>query len=129
MSWVVKFKDATVDFDDLSPDAFDRLASEETDVTWWAVYTFPGANSARLYRAIKECAVHAGIEPPPEPDNMRDAKALLEMLDVTTPIADAPVIDGFPQTPDAPGNGSTSGAPGASTGLEPSPELSPSASS
>lgn len=130
MGWIVKLGgDKTVDFDDLPPATFDALAREEEDVSWYAVYTIPGASSARLYRVIEACAEHAGVDPPDPPDTMRDARALLDMLEMGTNVDELPVIEGFPPTPAVPGNGSTSGALGDSPGLEPSPALNPSDSS
>lgn len=120
--------DKSVDFDDLAPETFDQLGSEE-EVSWWTVYNVPAANTARLFRVISACAALAGVDPPERPKTVRESKRLLEMLEMTVDIDEMPMFDGFPQVPIATEKSSTSGALGDSDGLEPSPEPNQSASS
>jgi len=132
MGWKVKLGgDKEVDFDDLSPDVFVEIAKEDDndDISWWGVYNFPGANPDRLYRTIQACAKHAGVDSPDEPTDMRTARQLLEMLAPGPNIEHLPQVGEFPPMPDAPENGSTSGAPGDSDGPEMKREDSLSASS
>ncbi len=129
MGWVVNLGDTTVAFDDLSPDVFAQIAAEDSEANWWGVYKFPGGNPARLYRVIVACANHAGIEPPGEPANMRDAQALLDMLGEEPDVDEQPMVNDFPQTPATPESSSTSGVPGDSDGPGMSPVPTTSASS
>ncbi len=117
MGWQINFDaDKSVDLDDLAPEVFEALA-DDNDATWFSVYLSPGATPERLYSIVCAAADHAGIDKPDKPTTMRDARALLEMIEPTEDIADRPFVDGFPQMPDAPEVGSTSGVPGDTDGL------------
>lgn len=131
MKWVIKFPTGeTIDLDELEPEFFDKIATEHEEVgNWWACYASPGGSSARLYWVVDACARRLGVDPPARPTTMPEAQLLLEMLDVKVPIEDQAIVDGFPQLPGVPENGSTSGVPGDSDGRKLSPELNPSASS
>lgn len=105
-----RWEDGTVvDLDDLSPDVFDAIAQKETDASWWGIYRFPGASGSRLYAVMCAAAKHAGIDPPAKPSDMRESRALLEMIEQTKDIEDLPVQDGFPQKPSETETASLSG--------------------
>lgn len=74
-----------VDFDDLSPDLFDRIAREENsgDVNWWTIYRSPAGQSARFYKVLSAAADFAGVPVPPKPANMRESLLLLEQVERT----------------------------------------------
>lgn len=87
-----------VDFDDLSPDLFDVIAkAEPLSGNWWNVYRYPGATASRLHAVLTATAQHAGVEVPSKPLNMREANALVEMLEATE--EPGPREGGFPTTP------------------------------
>jgi len=105
-----------VDLDDLSPDVYDKIAENDPNDTWWSIYKFPGATSARLYAVVCAAAEFAGVEPPSKPANMRESKLLLQLLELTQEIEDRPTMNGFPQTPSETATGSSSGPSDASDG-------------
>ncbi len=123
MGWQIKLADEAVDVDSFSPDMCDRIAREgnsegdDPGAYWWDIYESPGVNTSRLYRVVCQCAEMLGESPPPKPSNRTEIESLLAMVDKTTDIADGSFVDGFPQMPDAPEPGSSSGVPGDSTGL------------
>ncbi len=130
MGWVAKFGDKTVDFDELSPEVFERIAAaEKGDANWWDAYMNPGGNPERMYRVVTELANHAGVDAPPKPTTMREANALAASITKQPDISDQPVVDGFPPEPATPANGSTSGAPEDSIGPGKKPDRSRSVSS
>jgi hypothetical protein len=115
-----------VDLDRLPPAVFDELAREEPDSSWWMVYQTPGASTGRLWRLYVEACKVAEVDPGIEPSTLSDTISLLDRLERTEDADEKPMADGFPPTPDAPENGSSSGAPGDSDGLPMSPDDSPS---
>lgn len=117
MAWNVNFgDDKVVSLDDLNPEAYDKIAADDPEATWWGIYTWPGGNSKRLYAVICAAADHVNVEHPPLPTSMVEARSLLDMLEQAEDIEEKPMIDGFPPMPDAPAPGFTSGAPGDSDG-------------
>jgi hypothetical protein len=131
MGWVVKLDDDHhVNLDDIPPSVYDEIASDDPDATWWGVYTWPGGNSKRLHAVISAAAAVAGVDAPAVPATMSEAKDLLNLLDQVEDIEEKPMIDGFPQMPDAPETGSGSGVPGDSDGPKPKrTEITPSGTS
>lgn len=134
MGWKIKFvaddpgNEKVVDLDDLSPDVFAAIAKEvDTPLTYWGVYRFPQQHPQILYRIVCAAAAHIGIDPPTEPQTMREEKLLDAMLEETPDIADQPVVDGFPPVPGEMESGSSSISPGLPTdGLPTSPDDNPS---
>lgn len=128
MAWEITFDNegekVVVNLDDLSPSVFEEIAKPEL-ATFWAVYSYPAQTPDRLHAVISAAARHAGIEPPPKAETMRAANELNDMIGEATPIEDQPIVDGLPQVPGATESGSTSGAPGDSTGTESSADDSP----
>jgi hypothetical protein len=72
-----------VDFDDLSPAFFDKIAEADKTASWYGVYLSPMSDAARLQRVVRACAEYAGVEVPAPPTNMREAKLLLTMFEET----------------------------------------------
>ena len=72
-----------VDLGDLSPEAFEKIAADEDDATWWLVFNFPGAKASRYYRVVCLAAQHAGVDAPPKPSTMNEAVVLLELIEKT----------------------------------------------
>lgn len=72
-----------VDFDDLSPDFFAQVAKDDPVASWYGVYLSPQSDSARMYKVVRACAEHAGVEIPAPPSTMREAKLMLAMFEPT----------------------------------------------
>lgn len=113
-----------VNLDDLNPETFDTIASQETDANWWVVYRWPCSVAGRMWLVAEAAANHAGVDVPARPANMRDQKLLLAQFEQTVDIEDKPFVDGFPQTPVEPENGSPSGPSEDSAGDPPTSDES-----
>lgn len=127
MAWKVTFPTGeTVNFDDLPPSVFAEVAKDDATATWYGVYLMPQNDVERMQRILVKCAEHAGIAAPDEPATTGEAAARMEWFTQTENVGDKAYMNGFPQTPNEPETGSTSGSLGDSTGPQTSSTDSPS---
>lgn len=105
-----------INLDRLPPSVFDEIAAAEPDASWFTVYRFPGASTARLWRLYIEACKVANVETGDEPATLADTLALLDRLEQTPDIEDQPMENGFPLEPVTLENGSSFGVPGDSDG-------------
>lgn len=118
MAWKVFFDDDhVVDFDDLSPEFFGRLADDDKHGdSWLTIYNQPLLYVDRYTAIVNACAAHVGVEWTP-PTRMGDIDRLFDMFVRTEDVADVPMADGLPLGNEVETPGSTSGAPNVSDGL------------
>lgn len=118
MSW--KFlldNNVEIHLDQLPPDLFDKIAATETDASWYTVYRFPGASTARLWKLYVEACNLAKQDPGDEPVTLAETIELLERLESTEDVEDEPMENGYPPTQGTPETGSSFGVPDDSDGL------------
>lgn len=132
MAYKVKIGDKEMSVGKLPIDVLQTI-SEEQSISWAVLMEINPAVNINIFRAVVDaCAEQLGVETPTADikdgydllvaagfDEEQTDKAWVEEI---VNIADKPMGDGFPTTPDAPESSSSSGQSGDSDGLPTSPE-------
>lgn len=79
MGWKVTLGDKSVLLDDLSPATFQKIADAHA-ISWLDVYNAPAADIEAYYDLLCAVAEHCSAEPPPKPATIKDAHAMLDLL-------------------------------------------------